>query len=63
MTIMTPMLVPRSPFRIKAIPHFAVPDNLSFLTVARSLSLVLYSIETLFYLFSVGDSLNCLAGL
>lgn len=58
---MTPMIVPRSPFRVKAIPRFAVLDSLSFLTVARSLSPMLYSIEPLFYLFSVGDGLNCLA--
>lgn len=42
MTIMTPMLVPHSPFTVKAIPRFAVPDNLSFLTAARSLSLTLF---------------------
>lgn len=51
MTIMTPMLVPRSSFRVKAIPHSAVPDNLSFLTVARSLSLMLYSIDPLSFFF------------
>lgn len=63
MTIMTLILVLRSPFRVKAVPRFAVPGSLSFLTVARSLSLMLYSIEALSYLFSVGDGLNCLAGL
>lgn len=45
--IMTPMLVPRSSSRVKATTPSAVPDNLSFLTVARSLSLMLYSIESL----------------
>lgn len=48
MTIMTPMLMPRSSSRVKATTRSALPDNLSFLTVARSLSLMLYSIEPLF---------------
>lgn len=39
-----------SSFGVKAITRSAVPDNLSFLTVARSLSLMLYSIEPPFIL-------------
>lgn len=52
-TIMTPMLVSLSSFRVKAITRSAVPDNLSFLTVARSLSLMLHSIEPLIVLFLI----------
>lgn len=55
--------MPRSRFRLKAISRFAVPDNLSFRTAARSLSLMPYCIGPLFYLFPSGDGLNCLAGL